>query len=81
MCSVGPSLLIVTRLTGTRDKLEDSAVTVTQAGRGGAHRHGRSRSSKREIDALIAAACQFILDTLRVHGIAFDPPYPFAQPR
>ena len=27
------------------------------------------------------AAYQFILDTLRVCGIAFDPPYPFLRPR
>ena len=27
------------------------------------------------------AAYQFILDTLRVRGIAFDPPYPFVRPQ
>jgi hypothetical protein len=27
------------------------------------------------------AAYRFILDTLRVRGITFDPPYPFGQPR
>jgi hypothetical protein len=27
------------------------------------------------------AAYQFILDTLRVCGIAFDPPYPFLRPQ
>jgi saccharopine dehydrogenase-like NADP-dependent oxidoreductase len=27
------------------------------------------------------AAYQFILDTLRVRGIAFHPPYPFVRPQ
>jgi saccharopine dehydrogenase-like NADP-dependent oxidoreductase len=27
------------------------------------------------------AAYQFMLDTLRVRGIAFDPPYPFVRPQ